>query len=81
MKKQWVLESVSADGTRSDFVITQLPCRIGRSKGNDLVIANLGLSRDQAVIARDITGQLRLAVLSRLHALPGASAERRPLRQ
>ena len=26
---------------------------------------------------RDITGQLRLAVLSRLHALPGASAERR----
>ena len=60
MKKQWVLESVSADGTRSDFVITQLPCRIGRSKGNDLVIANLGLSRDQEVIARDITGQLRL---------------------
>jgi len=60
LKKQWVLESVGTDGARSDFVISQLPCRIGRSKDNDLVIANLGLSRDQAVIARDITGQLRL---------------------
>ena len=60
MNKQWVLESIGADGARSDFVIAQLPCRIGRSKENDLVIASLGLSRVHATIARDITGQLRL---------------------
>ena len=60
MEKQWSLKSVSADGAHADFVITQLPCRIGRSKENDLVIAHLGLSRVHAVIAHDITGQLRL---------------------
>jgi EAL domain-containing protein (putative c-di-GMP-specific phosphodiesterase class I) len=41
-------------------VITHLPCRVGRSKENDLVIANLGLSRAHAVLARDISGQIRL---------------------
>ena len=61
MKKQWTLESAGADGTHVDFVITQLPCRIGRSKDNDLVIANLGLSRFHASIARDISGSLRLS--------------------
>lgn len=60
MEKQWHLESFGADGAHLDFVITQLPCRIGRSKENDLVIANLGLSRVHAVLARDISGQLRL---------------------
>ena len=60
MEKQWSLESFGADGANIDFVITQLPCRIGRSKENDLVIANLGLSRVHATIARDISGQLRL---------------------
>ena len=60
MEKQWSLESIGANGAHNDFVITQLPCRIGRSKENDLVIANLGLSRVHAIIARDITGQLRL---------------------
>ena len=60
MEKQWSLESFGADGAHIDFVITQLPCRIGRSKENDLVIANLGLSRVHAELARDITGQIRL---------------------
>ena len=60
MEKQWSLESFGANGTHLDFLITQLPCRIGRSKENDLVIANLGLSRIHAVISRDISGQLRL---------------------
>ena len=61
LKKQWTLESAGADGAHVDFVITQLPCRIGRSKDNDLVIANLGLSRFHASIARDISGLLRLS--------------------
>jgi len=60
MENQWSLESFDADGSRVDFVIAQLPCRVGRSKGNHLVIANLGLSRFHATLARDITGQLRL---------------------
>lgn len=61
MEKQWTLESSGADGAHVDFVITHLPCRIGRSKENDLVIANLGLSRSHAIIARDISGQLRVS--------------------
>lgn len=60
LEKQWSLESVGLDGAHIDFVITRLPCRIGRSKENDLVIANLGLSRVHAVLARDISGQIRL---------------------
>ena len=60
MKKQWTLESAGGDNTHLDFVITQLPCRIGRSKENDLVISNLGLSRFHASIARDISGSLRV---------------------
>ncbi len=60
MEKQWSLESFGTDGAHVDFVITQLPCRIGRSKENDLVIANLGLSRVHAVLSRDISGQIRL---------------------
>lgn len=60
MEKQWSLESIGAGGTHVDFVITRLPCRVGRSKENDLVIANLGLSRFHAILVRDITGQIRL---------------------
>ena len=60
MEKQWILESVSADGAHVDFVISQLPCRVGRSKESDLVIANLGLSRVHAVLTRDISGQVRI---------------------
>lgn len=60
MEKQWALESVGSDGTHTEFLISRLPCRIGRSKENDLVIASLGLSRVHAVITNDITGQLRL---------------------
>lgn len=60
MEKQWSLESCGVDGAHVDFVITQLPCRIGRSKDNDLVIADLGLSRIHAVLSRDISGRLRL---------------------
>lgn len=60
MEKQWALESVGSDGTHAEFLITRLPCRVGRSKENDLMIASLGLSRAHAVITHDITGQLRL---------------------
>jgi EAL domain-containing protein (putative c-di-GMP-specific phosphodiesterase class I) len=60
LEDQWALESASADGTHTQFLITQLPCQIGRSKDNDLVIANLGLSRTHATLTSDITGQLRL---------------------
>ena len=60
MEKQWSLESFGADGAHVEFVIAQLPCRVGRSKENDLVIPTLGLSRFHAVLDRDISGQLRL---------------------
>ena len=60
MDKQWSLESVGPDGAHVEFVIAQLPCRIGRAKENDLVIPTLGLSRFHAVLERDISGQLRL---------------------
>jgi len=43
LETQWALESVDSDGRHTEFLLTQLPCRIGRSKENDLVIANLGL--------------------------------------
>jgi EAL domain-containing protein (putative c-di-GMP-specific phosphodiesterase class I) len=42
------------------FLITELPCQIGRAKSNNLVIADLGLSRLHATLVSDITGQLRL---------------------
>ncbi len=60
LEKEWSLESLGAGGAHLDFVITRLPCRIGRSKESDLVIANLGLSRVHAVLARDISGHIRL---------------------
>ena len=60
MEKQWSLESFGTDGTPVEFVIAQLPYRVGRSKENDLVIPALGLSRFHAVLERDISGQLRL---------------------
>lgn len=60
MEKQWFLEPFGTDDARLDFVITQLPCRIGRGKENDLVIPNLGLSRFHAVLVQDISGQIRL---------------------
>jgi len=59
LEKQWFLESLGTNGAHLDFVIT-LPCRIGRSKENDLVIANLGLSRVHATLTRDISGLIRL---------------------
>jgi EAL domain-containing protein (putative c-di-GMP-specific phosphodiesterase class I) len=60
LENQWALESVSPDGTRSQFLIVQLPCQIGRGKDNDLVISDLGLSRVHATLADDISGKLRL---------------------
>jgi EAL domain-containing protein (putative c-di-GMP-specific phosphodiesterase class I) len=60
LENRWTLESASSDGNRTQFLITRLPCQIGRAKGNDLVIANLGLSRVHATLNLDITGQLRL---------------------
>ena len=60
MERQWLLESFGTDGALVEFVVTQLPCRVGRGKDNDLVIANLGLSRNHATLTRDISGQLRV---------------------
>lgn len=60
LETQWKLASCGADGTLGDFVITRLPCRVGRAKENDLVIANLGLSRLHASLERDITGRIRV---------------------
>jgi EAL domain-containing protein (putative c-di-GMP-specific phosphodiesterase class I) len=60
LETQWALESVSPDGTRTQFLIAQLPCQIGRGKDNDLVLSDLGLSRVHATLAPDITGKLRL---------------------
>jgi len=60
LEKQWSLEAFGTDDARADFVITKLPCRIGRGKENDLVIPNLGLSRFHAVLVRDISGKIRL---------------------
>lgn len=61
MEKRWSLESFNDDGSRAEFPITCLPFRIGRGKENDLIIAHLGLSRHHAILARDISGQLRLS--------------------
>jgi EAL domain-containing protein (putative c-di-GMP-specific phosphodiesterase class I) len=64
LETQWALESASSNDTRTQFLITRFPCQIGRSKENDLVIANLGLSRVHATLTHDITGQLRLIDLN-----------------
>ncbi len=58
MKKQWVLELANAG---VEFSVPRLPCRIGRSMENDLMIANLGLSRFHASLAYDISGKLRVS--------------------
>jgi EAL domain-containing protein (putative c-di-GMP-specific phosphodiesterase class I) len=60
LEDQWALESAGVDGARTQFLITRLPCQIGRSRDNDLVIVDLGLSRTHATLAADITGRLRL---------------------
>ena len=59
-----------------DATIAQIARRAGVSTG---IISHYFKDKNGLLEAtmRDITGQLRLAVLSRLHALPGASAERR----
>ncbi len=60
METRWVLESGHAGGNQGDFSVARLPCHIGRARENDLVIANLGLSRMHATLERDITGQIRV---------------------
>ena len=60
MENQWALESASPNGAGEQFLITRLPCQIGRARQNDLVFANLGLSRVHATLTHDITGRLRL---------------------
>lgn len=64
MNAQWSLEFVESDGSRVEFIVTQLPCRIGRGKENDLVIPDLGLSRAHAILKLDITGYLRIVDLN-----------------
>ena len=66
MEKQWSLESFGTDGTPVEFVIAQLPYRVGRSKENDLTIPALGLSRFHAVLERD----------ARARTLPSVRAHR-----
>ena len=51
MKDQWSLGSIAADGTHLEFIVSKLPCRIGRSKESDLLIANPGLSHRAPRIA------------------------------
>ena len=41
MENQWALESASPNGAGEQFLITRLPCQIGRARQNDLVFANL----------------------------------------
>lgn len=60
MEKQWILESVAADGSHVTSQIRQFPYRIGRDADNDLVVAAVGLSRHHAVITQDISARLRL---------------------
>ncbi len=64
MDKQWILESVAADGSRVTSQIRQFPFRIGRDADNDLVVAAVGLSRRHAVIHQDISALLRLTDLN-----------------
>ena len=35
MKDQWSLGSIAADGTHLEFIVSKLPCRIGRSKDDE----------------------------------------------
>ncbi len=69
------LEAINAVGMH-DATIAQIARRAGVSTG---IISHYFKDKNGLLEAtmRDITGQLRLAVLNRLHALPGASAERR----
>ncbi|MEN9490921.1 MAG: hypothetical protein RJA63_1370, partial [Pseudomonadota bacterium] len=64
MEKQWILESVAADGSRVTSQIRQFPFRIGRDSDNDLIVAAVGLSRRHAVISQDISSLLRLTDLN-----------------
>jgi EAL domain-containing protein (putative c-di-GMP-specific phosphodiesterase class I) len=64
LDKQWILESVAADGSRVTSQIRQFPFRIGRDADNDLVVAAVGLSRRHAVIHQDISALLRLTDLN-----------------
>lgn len=64
MEKHWYLESISADGARPTYNITQLPFRVGRDPENDLVVATLGLSRHHALLTPDVSGRLRLVDLN-----------------
>lgn len=64
MEKQWILESVAADGAHVSNPITQLPFHIGRDADNDLAVAAVGLSRRHAIITQDISSMMRLTDLN-----------------
>ncbi|HRL75911.1 MAG TPA: EAL domain-containing protein [Candidatus Accumulibacter phosphatis] len=63
MSTAWFLESVSADGSRITYNISQLPFRIGRDLDNDLVATVRDLSRHHAVLTEDLSGRLKLTDL------------------
>ena len=64
MKRQWFLESVTADGSHVTYNITHLPFRVGRDPENDLGLAARGLSRHHALLSPDISGRIRLTDLN-----------------
>lgn len=64
MDSQWVIEHIGTDGTRVSRGVTPLPFRVGRDPDNELVITTPGLSRRHALIARDISGRLKLVDLN-----------------
>jgi len=64
VEKQWILESVAADGAHVTSQLRHFPFRIGRDADNDLVVAAVGLSRRHAVITQDISALMRLTDLN-----------------
>ena len=63
MRKQWLLEAISADGSRLTYVVSVMPFRIGRDSDNDLVVNSTSLSRRHAELSADVSGLLRLTDL------------------
>ncbi len=63
MLRQWLLETVGADGARLTFAVSALPYRIGRENDNDMVVPAGSLSRRHAELSADVSGRLRLTDL------------------
>ncbi|GAA5167364.1 EAL domain-containing protein [Viridibacterium curvum] len=64
MDSPWILESVNANGTRTEHAVSHWPFRVGRDADNDLTVASPSLSRHHATLTGDISGQLRITDLN-----------------